>query len=110
GVTTDEKRLVLEQPADDDKPIDMPMDVLLGKPPKMHRVVQRVERSLPPLDLTDVLLDKLAFDVLRHPTVASKRFLISIGDRSVGGLNHRDQMVGPWQVPVADCAVTLADY
>src|SRR5690606_35231225 len=55
-------------------------------------------------------LDKVAFDVLRHPTVASKRFLITIGDRTVGGLDHRDQMVGPWQVPVADCAVTLADY
>ena len=49
-------------------------------------------------------------DVLRHPTVASKRFLITIGDRTVGGLSHRDQMVGPWQVPVADVAVTLADY
>jgi phosphoribosylformylglycinamidine synthase len=47
---------------------------------------------------------------LRHPTVASKRFLVTIGDRTVGGLNHRDQMVGPWQVPVADCAVTLADF
>jgi phosphoribosylformylglycinamidine synthase len=52
----------------------------------------------------------VAFDVLRHPTVASKRFLITIGDRTVGGLSHRDPMVGPWQVPVADCAVTLADY
>jgi len=110
GVASDVKQLVLEREGDDDKPIDMPMDVLLGKPPKMHRVVQRVERSLPPLDLTDVSLDKVAFDVLRHPTVASKRFLITIGDRTVGGMNHRDQMVGPWQVPVADCAVTLADY
>ena len=91
-------------------PVDMPMDVLLGKPPKMHRDVQRVARSLPPLDLTGVDLEKVAFDVLRHPTVASKRFLITIGDRTVGGLNHRDQMVGPWQVPVADCAVTLADF
>ena len=53
---------------------------------------------------------RCAFDVLRHPTVASKRFLVTIGDRTVGGLSHRDQMVGPWQVPVADCAVTLADY
>jgi len=110
GVATDEKQLVLEDPQTDDAPIDMPMDVLLGKPPKVHRDVRRVARERPPLDLTDVSLEKAAFDVLRHPTVASKRFLISIGDRTVGGMNHRDQMVGPWQVPVADCAVTLADY
>lgn len=114
GVTTAEKQLVLDNPAStgtaDDTPIDMPMEVLLGKPPKMHRDVKRVERTLPALQLTDVALEKVAFDVLRHPTVASKRFLITIGDRTVGGLNHRDPMVGPWQVPVADCAVTLADF
>ncbi len=63
-----------------------------------------------PLQLTGVELERVARDVLRHPTVASKRFLITIGDRTVGGLSHRDPMVGPWQVPVADCAVTLADY
>ncbi len=114
GTATDEKQLVLEEPGNDRdpqlRPIDMPMDVLLGKPPRMHRDVKRVERTLPALRLDDVALEKVAFDVLRHPTVASKRFLISIGDRTVGGLNHRDQMIGPWQVPVADCAVTLADY
>jgi phosphoribosylformylglycinamidine synthase len=110
GVTTEAKQLVLEQPGSDDKPIDMPMDVLLGKPPKMQRDVKRVARELPALNLTDVSLAKVAFDVLRHPTVASKRFLVTIGDRTVGGLNSRDPMVGPWQVPVADCAVTLADY
>ena len=86
------------------------MEVLLGKPPKMHRDVTRVTRWLPALDLSDVTLATVAFDVLRHPTVASKRFLITIGDRTVGGLSSRDPMVGPWQVPVADCAVTLADY
>jgi phosphoribosylformylglycinamidine synthase len=90
--------------------IDMPLEVLLGKLPKMQRDVKRVQREEPPLDLTGVKLEQVAFDVLRHPTVASKRFLVTIGDRSVGGLNHRDPMVGPWQVPVADCAVTLADY
>lgn len=110
GVATDAKQLVLEDPASDDKPIDMPMEVLLGKPPRMHRDVTRVARNAAPLKLDDVALEKVAFDVLRHPTVASKRFLITIGDRTVGGLDHRDQMVGPWQVPVADCAVTLADY
>jgi phosphoribosylformylglycinamidine synthase len=93
-----------------DRPVDMPMDVLLGKPPKMHRDVRRVRREAPPLDLTGVALQSAVIQVLGHPTVASKRFLVTIGDRTVGGLTHRDQMVGPWQVPVADCAVTLADY
>ncbi len=110
GVATDEKQLVLEQPGSDDRPIDMPMDVLLGKPPKMHREVTRVAAEGAPLVLTGVKLAEVAFDVLRHPTVASKRFLVTIGDRTVGGLSHRDPMVGPWQVPVADCAVTLADH
>ncbi|MBC7665577.1 MAG: phosphoribosylformylglycinamidine synthase, partial [Caulobacter sp.] len=76
----------------------------------MPRAVARVDRTSQPLQLTGVALEQAALDVLRHPTVASKRFLISIGDRTVGGLSHRDQMVGPWQVPVADVAVTLADY
>jgi phosphoribosylformylglycinamidine synthase len=110
GVTTDERELILEDGPGGERVIDMPMDVLLGKPPKTHRDVQRVARSEKPLDLTGVKLEQVALDVLRHPTVASKRFLITIGDRTVGGLNHRDPMVGPWQVPVADCAVTLADY
>jgi phosphoribosylformylglycinamidine synthase len=90
--------------------IAMPMEVLLGKPPKMLRDVQRVVRREPPLDLTGVALEQVVHEVLRHPTVASKRFLVTIGDRTVGGLSHRDPMVGPWQVPVADCAITLADY
>ncbi|MFT3721176.1 phosphoribosylformylglycinamidine synthase [Pseudorhodoferax sp.] len=90
--------------------VDMPMDVLLGKPPKMHRDVRTVARRFAPLDLDGVALQQAVIDVLSHPTVASKRFLVTIGDRTVGGLSHRDQMVGPWQVPVADCAVTLADY
>jgi len=102
--------LVVESAAGGERVIDMPMEVLLGKPPRMHRDVRRVARSEPPLDLTGVKLEVVARDVLRHPTVASKRFLVTIGDRTVGGLSHRDPMVGPWQVPVADCAVTLADY
>ncbi|AKJ29279.1 phosphoribosylformylglycinamidine synthase [Caldimonas brevitalea] len=110
GVASDDKELVLEDGPGGERVIDMPMDVLLGKPPKVHRDVQRIERHGAPLALADVPLAQVALDVLRHPTVASKRFLITIGDRTVGGLNHRDQMVGPWQVPVADCAVTLADY
>ncbi len=114
GTATEERQLVLQDPAataDDQKfPVDMPMDVLLGKPPKMHKDVQTVARSLPAIDLTGVPLEKAVIDVLAHPTVASKRFLVTIGDRAVGGLTHRDQMVGPWQVPVADVAVTLADF
>jgi phosphoribosylformylglycinamidine synthase len=114
GVATDERQLIVS----DDKfldesskhPVNMPMNVLLGKPPKMHRDVISVHRSTSPLDLTGVSLHESILSVLSHPTVASKRFLITIGDRTVGGLTHRDQMVGPWQVPVADCAVTLADY
>ncbi|WP_066334296.1 phosphoribosylformylglycinamidine synthase [Azohydromonas lata] len=110
GVATDDRELILEDGPAGERAIAMPMDVLLGKPPKMQRDVKRVPRQAAPLDLSDATLDQAAFDVLRHPTVASKRFLITIGDRTVGGLSHRDQMVGPWQVPVADCAVTLADY
>jgi phosphoribosylformylglycinamidine synthase len=91
-------------------PVDMPLEVLLGKPPKMQRDVQRIQRHSPPLNLTDVGLQDALIQVLSHPTVASKRFLITIGDRTVGGLSHRDPMVGPWQVPVADCAITLADF
>lgn len=110
GVATEERQLLVAEEGAAVQPVDMPMDVLLGKPPKMHRDVKTVARSFKPLDLTGVDLQKAAIDVLSHPTVASKRFLITIGDRTVGGLSHRDQMVGPWQVPVADCAVTLADY
>ena len=110
GVATSDRELVLEDGPGGERVIDMPMDVLLGKPPKMHRDVKRLPRTLAALDLTGVSLEQAALDVLRHPTVASKRFLITIGDRSVGGLSHRDQMVGPWQVPVADVAVTLADF
>ncbi len=109
GVATAERQLQLVDEGQE-SPVDMPMDVLLGKPPKMHRDVTRVARQSPAMDLTGVSLQQAVIDVLSHPTVASKRFLITIGDRAVGGLTHRDQMVGPWQVPVADVAVTLADY
>ena len=91
-------------------PINMPMEVLLGKPPRMHRDVKRVAQEFIELDVTDVDLSQAIAWVLQQPTVASKSFLITIGDRTVGGLNARDQFVGPWQVPVADCAVTLMDY
>ncbi len=109
GVATHERQLELAD-AGNESPVNMPMNVLLGKPPKMQRDVTSVARTFSPLNLTGVDLQKAVIDVLAHPTVASKRFLITIGDRTVGGLTHRDQMVGPWQVPVADCAVTLADF
>jgi phosphoribosylformylglycinamidine synthase len=112
GVVSDKRQLVLEDSTapGEASVIDMPMEVLLGKPPKMFREVSRVPRASSPLRVEGTSLEKAAFDVLRHPSVASKRFLITIGDRTVGGLSHRDPMVGPWQVPVADCAVTLADF
>lgn len=91
-------------------PIDMPMEVLLGKPPRMHRDVKRLSQEFKELDVTDADLAQSIAWVLQQPTVASKSFLITIGDRTVGGLNARDQFVGPWQVPVADCAVTMMDY
>ena len=114
GVARDDGRLVLgdgpDDRADEDRAIDMPMEVLLGKPPRMTRDVTRVARDAGVLDLTGLDVREAAYAVLRHPTVASKRFLVTIADRTVGGLTHRDQMVGPWQVPVADVAVTLADH
>lgn len=90
--------------------VDVPIDVILGKPPRMTRDVVRVPGVAAPMDLTVITLDDAVTRVLQHPTVANKTFLITIGDRTVGGLSSRDQMVGPWQVPVADCAVTLSDH
>ncbi|MDE1184365.1 phosphoribosylformylglycinamidine synthase [Paraburkholderia sp.] len=113
GVATAERQLkLIDADAQDDvhQPVDMPMEVLLGKAPKMHRDVKREVTTLQPVDVTNVVLAEVATSVLRHPTVASKSFLITIGDRSVGGTTARDQMVGPWQVPVADCAITTMDY
>ncbi|MGO3128472.1 MAG: phosphoribosylformylglycinamidine synthase [Luteimonas sp.] len=94
-----------------DWPIDLPMDVLFGKPPKMHRDTARTTpHRWPALNSRAVDLHEAGLRVLAHPTVASKSFLITIGDRSVGGLTARDQMVGPWQLPVADCAITLSGF
>ena len=110
GIATPEQQLVVEDRAVRDRPVDMDLSVLLGKPPKMTRRVQRRQRTLPALDLHGIKLEAAAMRVLRLPAVADKTFLISIGDRTVGGLCSRDQMVGPWQVPVADVAVTLASF
>ena len=115
GEATDERQLLLtdskqESGTDAALPINMPMDVLLGKPPRMHRDVKRVQQEFTELNVTDADLAQCIAWVLQQPSVASKSFLITIGDRTVGGLNSRDPFVGPWQVPVADCAVTMMDY
>ncbi|MEO0367891.1 MAG: phosphoribosylformylglycinamidine synthase, partial [Pseudomonadota bacterium] len=116
GIATDQEDLVLtdehfvqgtgRQPT----PIDLPMSTLFGKPPKMQREVVRQQALVPDLDLGGITLDDAVMRVLALPAVADKSFLITIGDRSVTGMIHRDQMVGPWQVPVADVAVTTSAY
>jgi phosphoribosylformylglycinamidine synthase len=110
GTVTEEKQLQVQSTSEGVNAVDMSMDVLLGKPPKMQRNVARRPRQLAPLDLTGLDLNDMINRVMRFPAVASKSFLITIGDRTVGGLCSRDQMVGPWQVPVADCAVGLMDF
>ncbi len=110
GTATDDGQLVVGDRLFKNNAVDMPLDVLLGKTPKMLRNVKRVPREFPKIDLTGIDLKEAVPRVLRMPSVAAKTFLIAIGDRTVGGLCARDQMVGPWQVPVADCAVTLRDF
>jgi phosphoribosylformylglycinamidine synthase len=110
GEVTDERQLRVLDAESSSSPVDMPMEVLLGKPPRMERNDQRLEPAKAPLDLTHLHLADVVQDVMKFPAVASKRFLITIGDRTVGGFTARDQMVGPYQVPVADVAVTLNDY
>ncbi|WDM75944.1 phosphoribosylformylglycinamidine synthase [Xanthomonas cucurbitae] len=92
-------------------PINLPMDVLFGKAPKMHRdAVRPAAPQWPALQTAGLDLQQAGLRVLAHPTVASKSFLVTIGDRSVGGLTAREQMIGPWQLPLADCAITLAGF
>ncbi|MGN6150999.1 MAG: phosphoribosylformylglycinamidine synthase [Lysobacteraceae bacterium] len=116
GTATAEERLVVGDGATVDAApvapaIDLPMDVLFGKAPKMHRDARRPAATpWPSLDGTGIELHEAGLRVLAHPAVAAKSFLITIGDRSVGGLTARDQMVGPWQMPVADCAITLSGF
>ena len=110
GETTEERNLAVNDPAFSNQPVNLPLDVLFGKPPKMTRLAESVHPALMPLDRGAVDIHEAAMRVLHLPAVASKEFLINIGDRSVTGLVARDQMVGPWQVPVADCGVTLTDY
>ncbi len=107
GETTAELQLTITDRQFNNAPIDMPMDVLFGKPPRMHRDAKSRKLEHKPVAL-DVSIKAMTERVLAHPTVADKSFLITIGDRTITGLVARDQMVGPWQVPVADCAVTLS--
>jgi phosphoribosylformylglycinamidine synthase len=110
GDANDSKQLELTDTQFDTTPIDMPLDVLLGKPPKMHRDVTHNNFQSNPLQTNKIIIDDAIKRILQLPTVADKRFLITIGDRSVSGLVVRDQMVGPWQCPVADCAITSSSY
>lgn len=110
GEATAESHLVLNDRLFDNQAVDMPLSVLLGKAPKMHRDVRHHVPKLYPFETGYITIEEAAKRVLRLPAVADKTFLITIGDRSVGGLVARDQMVGPWQVPVADVGVTSSDY
>jgi phosphoribosylformylglycinamidine synthase len=110
GTAIREDQLVVHDEEFGNNAVDMPLSVLLGKPPKMTRKVTREQVMLPKFDTGNIVLKEAIERVLRLPSVADKTFLISIGDRTVGGMTARDQMVGPWQVPVADVAVTLMGY
>ncbi|GMG87411.1 phosphoribosylformylglycinamidine synthase [Biformimicrobium ophioploci] len=110
GEATDEKHLLVNDKLLEAKPVDLPMSVLFGKPPKMHRNATRHEVQTIELDTAAIEINDAVNRLLRLPAVASKKFLITIGDRSVTGMVARDQMVGPWQVPVADCAITTVAH
>jgi len=109
GVAEEKPHLTLTD-GSPDKAIDLPLQVLFGKPPKMERAFTRTKIASSPLDLSRMSIADAVERLLRLPTIASKSFLITIGDRSITGMVVQDQMVGPWQVPVADCAVTLGAY
>lgn len=109
GQISDDDILEVKSTEEEVNAVDMPMSVLLGKTPKMHRVVEH--KDMPEMIANEEADFKTCvFDVLKHPTVANKKFLITIGDRTVGGLVVRDQMVGPWQVPVADAGITALSF
>lgn len=110
GEVSDEAHLLVEDSQFDNAVVDIPLSVLLGKPPRMHRNGRTSRQRGADIDLADIEIDEAVNRLLALPTVADKGFLITIGDRSVGGLVARDQMVGPWQTPVADVAVTHTDF
>ena len=110
GTATDDGHLKVRDDLFSNNPVDLPLNVLLGKPPKTTRTDKTVTPSKKPFNAGDINITEAAYRVLRLPTVAAKNFLITIGDRSVGGMTHRDQMVGKYQTPVADCAVTMMGF
>jgi len=110
GVATEAAHILLDGKVKGEQPIDLSLHVLLGKPPKMTRDVQSSSSPKAPLNPQALSVRDAAYRILQLPAVGDKSFLITIGDRTVTGLVHRDQMVGPHQIPVADAAVTLADY
>lgn len=110
GTATDDGHLQVRDDLYGNNPVDLPLNVLLGKPPKTTRKDETVRPSEKPFDASDINLQEAAYRVLNLPAVAAKNFLITIGDRSVGGMTHRDQMVGRYQTPVADCAVTMMGF
>jgi phosphoribosylformylglycinamidine synthase len=110
GEATDDGHLLVVDEKFQNRPVEVDLALILGKPPKMLRDARRVQPALQPVALDQITLVGAAHRVLRHPAVADKTFLVAIGDRTVGGLCSRDPFVGPWQAPVADCAVTLSDY
>jgi phosphoribosylformylglycinamidine synthase len=110
GQLTEDERLIVEDSEFGNRVVDMPMEMLLGKPPKMQRDVRRKPVAAADLDLDGIELEDAVNRVLRFPAVADKTFLIHIGDRTVGGLCIRDQFVGPWQVPVSDVAITASGF
>ena len=110
GTATDDGHLKVRDDLFSNNPVDLPLNVLLGKPPKTTRTDKTVTPSEKPFNTGDIDITEAAYRVLRLPTVAAKNFLITIGDRSVGGMTHRDQMVGKYQTPVADCAVTMMGF
>ncbi|MDZ4302875.1 MAG: phosphoribosylformylglycinamidine synthase, partial [Pseudomonas sp.] len=110
GEATEEAHLTVTDSHFANTPVDMPLEVLLGKPPRMHRSAAREAELGDDFDASTLAIDEAVTRVLHHPAVASKSFLITLGDRTITGLVARDQMVGPWQVPVADCAVTATSF
>lgn len=110
GTATDDGHLKVRDDLFSNNPVDLPLNVLLGKPPKTTRSDKTVTPSKKPFNAGNIDITEAAYRVLRLPTVAAKNFLITIGDRSVGGMTHRDQMVGKYQTPVADCAVTMMGF
>ena len=110
GTATNDGHLKVRDDLFSNNPVDLPLNVLLGKPPKTTRTDKTVTPSKKPFNAGDIDITEAAYRVLRLPTVAAKNFLITIGDRSVGGMTHRDQMVGKYQTPVADCAVTMMGF